>query len=307
MTDVIVIGGGIAGLTAALYILRAGKTVRVLEERVFGGQIVDSPQVENYPGLSQVSGVDFANALLEQVVRLGGKTESEKAVGIQREEGFRRVITDVGNYSAKTIILATGARHRKLQVEGEERLAGKGVSYCAICDGAFFKGKDTAVVGGGSAALQSALQLSSICRTVYLIHRRDTFRAEKALIKQVQQARNIIPLMEKRIISLSGEKSLTSLMMENTKNGARKELVLQGLFISIGQVPANQAFASAVHLDSNGYIEAGEDCCVSDPRLFVAGDCRTKNVRQLTTAAADGTVAALAACRAVDAADRIHN
>lgn len=296
MYDILIIGGGAAGLTAALYSLRAGKRVLVLEAETFGGQITASPCVENYPGLPQVSGAAFADALLEQVLQLGGQVELERVTEIRTEGDHKRILTEDGEYLAQCVILATGVRHRKLGLEREDELLGRGLSYCAICDGAFFKGKETAVVGGGSAALQSALLLAGICGRVYLIHRRDAFRGEAALVRQVEKTDNIVCLMERRIMGLLGEQTLSGLRLQSTRDEKEETLSIDGLFVSIGQEPSNQLFASVVKLDKDGYILAGEDCRTSDPVIFAAGDCRAKEIRQLTTAAADGSVAALAAC-----------
>lgn len=303
MYDVIVIGGGAAGLTAALYSLRAGKKVLVLESENFGGQITASPRVDNYPGLPAVSGSAFADTLLEQVLELGGEIEMEQAAAVEPDGPFQTVRAGRESYTGKSLILATGVRHRRLGLPGEETLAGSGVSYCAVCDGAFFKGKKVAVAGGGDTALQSALFLSSMAEAVYLIHRRETFRAEAALTARLAGNAKIQQMTPYRITALQGETELEGLTLTQTVTGEAKELAVDGLFVAVGQEPDNRAFAGLVQLDEAGYIRAGEDCRTSAPGVFAAGDCRSKGVRQLTTATADGAVAALAACAYADALD----
>ena len=303
MYDVIVIGGGAAGLTAALYSLRAGKKVLVLESENFGGQITASPRVDNYPGLPAVSGSAFADALLEQVLELGGEIEMERAAAVKLDGPFKTVRAGRESYTGKSLILATGVRHRRLGLPGEETLVGSGVSYCAVCDGAFFKGKKVAVAGGGDTALQSALFLSSMAEVVYLIHRRETFRAEAALTARLAGNAKIQQMTPYRITALQGETELKGLTLTQTVTGEAKELAVDGLFVAVGQEPDNRAFADLVQLDEAGYIRAGEDCRTSAPGVFAAGDCRSKDVRQLTTATADGAVAALAACAYADALD----
>lgn len=303
MYDVIVIGGGAAGLTAALYSLRAGKKVLVLESENFGGQITASPRVDNYPGLPAVSGSAFADTLLEQVLELGGEIEMEQAAAVEPDGPFQTVRAGRESYTGKSLILATGVRHRRLGLPGEETLAGSGVSYCAVCDGAFFKGKKVTVAGGGDTALQSALFLSSMAEVVYLIHRRETFRAEAALTARLAGNAKIQQMTPYRITALQGETELKGLTLTQTVTGEAKELAVDGLFVAVGQEPDNRAFADLVQLDEAGYIRAGEDCRTSAPGVFAAGDCRSKDVRQLTTATADGAVAALAACAYADALD----
>lgn len=300
MQDVVIIGGGTAGLTAALYLLRAGKHVLILESEVFGGQISSSPRVENYPGIMQISGSQFTDQLLEQVLSLGARVEMERAVAIREENGGKTVVTEEHEYQCQSVIIATGSRHRHLGVAREEELTGKGVSYCPVCDGAFFRGKDAAVVGGGSAALQSAIYLSQFCSHIYLIVRRDVFRGEPHLVKSVQEKDTITVLFHTVVTGLEGDSVLTGLQLKRTDTGAVSHLPVSGLFISIGQSPDNTAFADLLDLDASGYIAAGEDCRTSSQGIFAAGDCRSKTVRQLTTAASDGTVSALEACSYMD-------
>ena len=300
MYDVLIAGGGPAGLTAALYARRAGKSVLVLEGNGFGGQITSSPMVENYPGVASMSGAAFADALMAQVLDLGADAELEKVTGA-KQDGDRFVLTAGGaQYEGKSLIIATGARHRPLGVEGERRLGGNGVSYCAVCDGAFFAGEDVAVAGGGDSALQAALFLSGLCKTVYLIHRRDEFRGEPYNVKAVLARENIRPLYNAKITALHGEDALEAIDLYHTDAESTQRLEVAGLFVSIGQQPDNGAFAELVKLDGTGYVAAGEDCAASCPGVFTAGDCRTKGLRQLTTAAGDGSVAAVAACAWAD-------
>lgn len=296
MYDIIIIGAGTAGLSAAVYGVRAGKRVLLLEAGIYGGQIINTPEVENYPGIRSISGYDFAENLYQQAVSLGAELKYEKAVKITDGETAKTVVTDRGEYSCKSVILATGAKNRPLGVEREQELTGAGISYCATCDGAFYRGKDVAVVGGGSTALEDARFLSDYCRTVSIIHRRDAFRGEDRLEKALKERQNIRYVMDSQVIRLNGDKRLRSVAVRNLKTEEETELFVDGLFVAIGQEPDNRAFADVVELDKAGYVKAGEDCHTRTEGIFAAGDCRTKEVRQLATAAADGAVAALAAC-----------
>lgn len=299
MYDILIIGGGTAGLTAAIYARRAGKTVLLLEGTAFGGQITSSPLVENYPALPGISGADYAQALLEQAKALGAETKFGKVSAVERTaEGFL-VKAGRREQEGRALILATGASHRKLGLPNEEALTGRGVSYCAVCDGAFFKGLDTAVVGGGDSALQSALYLSQFCRKVTLIHRRNSFRAQDAYVQAIKSRENIALALRRQVTALHGESALTGVTL-TADGGTTEELAVSGLFIEVGQAPDNAPFAHLAELDEGGYFKAGEDCLTRTPGVFVAGDCRSKNLRQLTTAAADGSVAATAACAWLD-------
>lgn len=303
MYDIIVIGAGPAGLTAALYAARAGKSVLVLEQGGFGGQIALSPRVENYPGIPQIAGSQLADQLVEQVLALDVEVGLETVTGFSKnEDGTFALTTEDGVHQARALILATGVTHRHLGLEGEEELVGRGVSYCAVCDGAFYAGRSVAVVGGGDTALQDALFLSASCAHVTLIHRRDQFRGEERLADQLRRRDNVTFLLSHVPTALtapSGE--LTALGVKDLKTGEEKALAVDGLFLAVGQVPHNTPFAPQVVLDEAGYIRAGEDCLTNVPGVFAAGDCRTKTVRQLTTAVGDGAVAALAACNYIDA------
>lgn len=296
MYDVIVIGAGTAGMTAGIYARRAGKTVLIIEGKNYGGQIINTPEVENYPGISKVSGFTFANNLYNQTRELGTEFKFEEVIKIQNNSGYKVVATNKTKYQGKTVIIATGAKNRPLGVNNEDKLTGAGVSYCATCDGAFFRGKDVAVVGGGNTALEDALFLSDYCNLVYVVHRRNVFRGEKGLTDILKEKGNVKFVFDSVVKSIKGEQSVEGLEILNVKKNTLSEIKVQGAFIAIGQMPDNEKFSDMVELDGKGYIKADETCTTNTEGVFVAGDCRTKQVRQLTTAASDGTVAALAAC-----------
>lgn len=300
MYDILIVGGGTAGLTAAIYGRRAGKSVLVLEGGGLGGQITSSPLVENYPGLPSVSGADYAQALYGQATALGAEVKFGKVTAAEKTDSGFVLTVRKKTYEGKALILCTGVKHRHLGLDREEALTGRGVSYCAVCDGAFFADQDVAVAGGGDSALQSALYLSAHCKTVYLIHRRQELRAESAHVRAMEGKENIVPLLGWTVTSLQGENSLTGLTLTSPQSGETKTLAVTGLFVAIGQEPDNGPFTQLADLDQYGYFTAGEDCLTKTPGVFVAGDCRTKSLRQLTTAAGDGSVAATAACRWLD-------
>ena len=293
--DIIIVGGGPAGLTAAIYSRRAGKSVLVLEKATIGGQIASSPKVDNFPGIPGVSGAELGDRLYSQADELGARIELEEVLEIHDGE-VKTVTTDYGTYTCTALILATGTRHRTLGLEGEETLSG--ISYCAVCDGAFYAGKDTAVVGGGNTALQDALFLSDLCRHVSVIHRRDQFRGDPILVESLAKRENVTFILDSVVEALEGsDGALTGLLLHNVKTGEASRLPVHGLFEAVGQQP-EAALSRALSLaDETGFIPSGEDCITPIPGIFVAGDCRTKEVRQLTTACGDGAVAALAACR----------
>ena len=295
-TDLIIVGAGTAGLTAAIYAQRAGKQAIVLEALTYGGQIVNSPDVENYPGFAHVSGFDFATALYEQATGLGAQLRFEKAESIEDRGEEKVVHTATTDYVCKAVILATGAKNRPLGVEKEQKLIGAGVSYCATCDGNFYRGKTVAVNGGGNTALEDAAYLSDICEKVYLIHRRDEFRGDEKDVATLREKDNVEFVLNAMITELLGEDRIEGVVVTDKITGEERTLQIDGLFVAIGQMPDNGAFAELAELDLAGYILAGEDCRTKTPGIYTAGDCRTKTVRQLTTAAADGAVAALAAC-----------
>ncbi len=299
MHDIVIIGGGPAGLTAAVYARRAGKSVLVVEKGTFGGQITWSPRVENFPGYASIPGVELGDKLLEQAMAQGADTELEEVEEIRRDGECMNVLCESGaSFRARSVIIATGAKPRRLGLAREEELLGSGVSYCAVCDGAFYRGRPVAVVGGGNSALQDALLLSETCEKVYLIHRRDSFRGEQRLVEALDKRANVKFVLEARVTELLGNGELCGIMLD--RRGECQKIEVDGLFIAVGNEPDNAAFAPLLRLDETGYADAREDCATPTPGLFVAGDCRAKSVRQLTTAVADGAVAALAAVRWID-------
>lgn len=296
MKDVVIIGAGTAGLTAAIYTERAGRSALLIEENSYGGQIVNSPDIENYPGLMHVSGYDYAEKLFSQAEELGAEIVYEKAIGIEERDGKKIVRTDENEYECGAVIIATGAKNRHLGLKREDELTGSGVSFCATCDGMFFKGKNVAVAGGGNTAVEDAEYLANICASVYLIHRRDQFRADERDVNRLRARDNVHFVLNSNVTGLVGENKLEAVEVTDKNTQEKKEIPVSALFIAVGQVPDNKDFEDAAVLDQAGYVIAGEDCATSSPGIFTAGDCRTKKVRQLTTAASDGAVAALAAC-----------
>lgn len=294
--DIIVIGAGTAGLTAAVYGARSGKKVLVLEARQAGGQIVNSPRVENYPGIKSISGFEFVTGLKEQAEAMGAEVRDGVAEQIIDRGSKKEIRTRENSLECGAVIIASGTAYRKLGLEKEEKLTGSGVSYCAVCDGAFYRGKDVAVVGGGNTALEDASFLADYCRKVFVIHRRDRFRGESHLVDALHRRENVEFVMESVVTSLRGESHLESVIIKNTVTGVVHEKEIAGLFVAVGQKPDNERFDDVVKLSDDGYIQADETCVTDTPGIFAAGDCRKKNVRQLVTAAADGAVAALAAC-----------
>lgn len=293
--DVIIFGAGTAGLSAAVYALRAGLSVLILENKVQGGQILNTPQIENYPAILAISGFAFIETLFKQATELGAQVAYEQPLKVDLSKRMKTVTTDGGTYQAKTLILATGASHRKLGCPGEEELAGRGVSYCATCDGAFYRGKDVCIVGGGNTALEDALFLSNNCSSVTLIHRRDEFRAHKVTVDAVKARENITILPFYTVEEIKGDSKVEQAVLQNTKDGSQRVVNTAAVFIAVGLAPENELFRGLVQMDEAGYIVAGEDCRTSAKGVFVAGDTRTKSVRQLVTAAADGAVAAVEA------------
>ena len=299
MVDIIVIGGGPAGLTAAVYARRAGKSVLVLEKDALGGQITWSPKVENYPAVPAVSGMDLGNRMAEQAMDMGAEVEIDEVLRIEDFGSHKRVYGSFGTeYDARAVILAAGAKPRKLGLKREDELLGSGVGYCAVCDGAFFKGQAVAVNGGGNSALQDAVLLSDLCSRVYLVHRRDSFRGEEALVDQLRGKENVEFVLNAVITGLKGDSELSGITVE--QDGLQREIPVSGLFVAIGHEPDLAAFADFLDRDAQGYAASDEGCLTKTEGFFVAGDCRRKKIRQVTTAAADGAVAALAACAWLD-------
>ena len=298
--DIVVVGAGPAGLSAAIYGVRAGKSVLVLEALTHGGQIVNTPEIENYPGIKNISGFEFAQGLYEQAVALGAIVKYEKVNGIEVQDNIKLVKTAKEIYEAKAVILATGAKNRSLGLEREDSLLGLGISYCATCDGAFYRGRDVAVAGGGNTAIEDATFLANYCNKVYVIHRRDSFRAEDTLVKALKTKENIEFVLDSNIKELIGTDGLEAVVVENKNNKESRKIEVAGLFVAIGQKPENNEFSSVVNLDDAGYILGGEDTRTNVSGIFVAGDTRTKAIRQLATAAGDGAVAGLGAAAYID-------
>ena len=296
MWDIIIIGAGPAGMTAAIYARRAAKSVLVLEALSYGGQIINTPDIENYPVAAHISGFDFATKVYEQAKALGAEFKFQKAVAIEDNGEEKTVRTTKNAYTAKAVIIATGSENRKLGIEGEDKLVGRGISYCATCDGAFYRGKTVAVVGGGNTALEDALYLADLAEKVYLIHRREEFRAEASTVERIKSRENVELVLNSVVKSLTADKQLTAVEVVD-KNGETRTLEVSGLFVAVGRIPENQNFARVIALDSAGYALSGENCHTDTPGVFVAGDNRVKEVRQLVTATADGAVAATEAIK----------
>lgn len=295
MYDIVVIGAGPAGMTAALYAARADRKVLLLEKESFGGQVVFSPKIENYPGYLQMSGNEFADKLIEQVLEQGVTVELDEAVEIR--DGQRKTVVCASGtaYECGAVILATGSRHRMLGLEEEERFIGNGISFCAVCDGAFYQGQTVAVIGGGNSALQEAVLLSDLCKKVTIVQNLEYLTGEGKLVSLLAKRENVDYIYGAVVERFLGDDELTGMILN--QNGTRLRLDVDGVFVAIGQVPVNDAFANVATLDTRGYIAAGEDCLTDTPGVFVAGDCRTKSIRQITTACGDGAVAAMSACR----------
>ena len=301
MHDILIIGGGPAGLTAAIYALRAGKTVLVIEKGGFGGQIAFSPKVENIPGFQEISGAEFAEQLTEQAMNLGADMEMEKVIRLEKDGDLFRAYTEEESvFEGKAVILATGVKHRMLGLENEEELIGSGLSFCAVCDGAFYAGQDVAMIGGGNSALQEALLLSEICKSVTVIQNLPAFTGEKKLADALLEKSNVTVHFGTLVTAYHAESGTLCGLTIRKENGAESFLAVDGAFLAVGLVPENDAFAALADLNNWGYFDTPEDCRTKTPGLFVAGDCRAKQIRQVVTAAADGAVAAMAACRYLD-------
>ena len=301
MYDIVIIGAGPAGMTAAIYALRADKKVLLLERETFGGQITYSPRVENYPTQLAISGNELAQMMLDQVMEHGAEIELAEVTGVSKVDGGYSVETDNGIFFGKTVIIATGSKHRQLGLEGENELVGEGVSYCAVCDGAFYNGKKVAVIGGGNTALQDAVLLSDICTEVTVVQNLAFMTGESKLVSKLAAKDNVKFIFNTIVKELVGtDTGLSAIKLFNTQNEESSTLEVDGIFVAIGQKPENEAFKELTKLNDYGYIVADENCLTDTDGIFVAGDCRTKSVRQITTATADGAVAALAACRFLD-------
>ena len=299
MYDIIIIGAGPAGLTAGIYARRASKKTLILEAITYGGQIINTLDIENYPVERHISGYDFATKLYNQTKDLGAEIIFEKAIDIKDNGDYKEVVTSSNTYTGKTIILATGAENRKLRIPLEDDLTGKGISYCATCDGGFYKGEDVAVVGGGNTALEEAIYLADIANKVYLIHRRNEFRADESLINELKSKKNIEFIYNSNVTKLNGKERLESIEVTNDDNSIKK-IEVKCLFVAVGRVPENQNFAKIINLNDAGYVIAGENCHTNVDGIFVAGDNRTKSLRQLVTATSDGAIAATEAIKYIN-------
>lgn len=295
MYDIIIIGAGPAGMTAALYAAQARKKILVLEKEVYGGQILKADTVKNYPGFKEISGYEFASNLYNQLTDLNVEIKFEEVIQIINNNDTKEIITKKGNYISKSVIIAAGAKNRKLNLNNEDKLIGKGVSYCTTCDGMFFKDKVVAVYGGGNSAIDGAIYLSNICKKVYVIYRQKDFKIDSENTNKLKNTSNIECIFDTNIIDLIGENKLESIKLKNNDN--EYNLEVDGLFIEIGYIPVSDMCKNIVNTDYKGYIIANEDCTTNVEGIFAAGDIRIKDIRQLTTACSDGTVAALNACK----------
>ena len=301
MYDIVIIGAGPAGLTAAVYARRANKTVLILDKAGFGGQITFSPKVENYPGFESVSGSELADKMTEQVLSQGAEVEIENALEIKDNGATKVVVTEDGNeYECKSVIIAAGAQHRHLGIDNEERFIGDGISFCAVCDGAFYANKTVALIGGGNSALQEAILLSETSKKVYVIQNLDFLTGEQRLQEILAKRGNVEVILGTIVKAINDTPTFSGIKLLKTADGAETELALDGMFVAIGLVPENEPFKNIADLDQNGYFDADEKCLTKTAGVFVAGDCRQKTVRQVTTATADGAVAAINACRYID-------
>lgn len=296
--DLAILGAGPAGISAAIYAARARLNTLWIERKFAqGGQIVDTYEVDNYPGLPGINGMDLGEKMAAHAEKLGLSPLRENVVSVEDEDGIKVIRTKRNEYRARAVILAFGAAHRTLGIPGEESLSGMGVSYCATCDGAFFRDRTVAVIGGGNVAAEDAILLSRTCKKVYVIHRRDQMRADQILQEKLFACENVEMIWDTVPVSIEGEEMVSGIKLQNKKTGEERELPLDGVFIAVGIVPNTELFRNLVKLDESGYIVAGEDCVTSTPGVFAAGDIRTKQLRQVITAAADGANAVTSAER----------
>ncbi len=296
MYDLIIVGSGPAGLTAAIYARRAEKSVLVIEKETFGGEITHSPKVENYPGFAELSGNELAEKLLEQAMGLGAEIEMDTITDVEGQGPFT-VRGENADYEGKTLIIASGSKHRRLGVPGEEELTGNGVSYCAVCDGPFYSGRSVAVIGGGNSALQQAVMMSEYCTKVTVCQNLDFLTGEKKLQDILAKRDNVEIILGVTVDRLEGEEELSAVVLNKTATGEKITLHPDGLFVAVGQAPENEPFKAVCDIDQWGYIVSDESCTTKTPGVYAAGDCRVKSIRQIVTATGDGAVAALAACR----------
>ena len=301
MYDIIVIGSGPAGLTAAIYALRAGKSVLVLEKSAFGGQITYSPKIENYPAMGQISGNELADKMVDQVLSMGADINLETVTSIRDGGDVKTVVTEDGEYECKSVIIAVGVKHRRLGLPNEEDFIGDGISFCAVCDGAFYKDQTVAVIGGGNSALQEAVLLSEGCKKVTVVQNLAYFTGEAKLLEILKSRDNVEFITSHVVDSIIADGGIfKGIKIKNADSGELSEVICDGMFVAIGLAPENAAFAHLAKLNDWGYFDSSEDCTTATPGIYVAGDCRSKRIRQITTATADGAVAALAACAYID-------
>lgn len=291
--DIIIIGAGPAGICAAIYALRANQKTLIIEKETIGGKIASSPLIENYPGIKAIKGPELSEQLEEQIKQLGGKIEFGEVMDIQNKGKEKIVITKNKTHKAKAIILALGTKYKTLGLPEEEKFLGKGISFCATCDGFFYRQKTVAVIGGGNSAMANSIELANICQKVYVIQKLDHLTAEPMLIDQIRQKENIEIMTQASVKEIQGEEKLTGIVIE--EKGKEKRLTLEGMFLSIGQIPETEIVSHLVKRDENGYIVTNEQKMTNSEGIFAAGDCVKKNIRQLTTAVSDGTIAALSA------------
>ena len=298
MYDIIIVGAGPAGLTAAIYARRANKSVLLLDKAAFGGQMTFSPKLENYPGFESISGTELADRMVSQAMEQGAEVELEAVTEVKVEDGIKKVFTEDGNeYQCRALILAAGAKHRHLGVPNEESFIGDGISFCAVCDGAFYKDQTVALIGGGNSALQEALLLSETCKKVIVVQNLDFLTGEEKLQTLLQNKPNVEVILGTVVESVDAGDRFSGITLRRVSDGQQSHLALDGMFVAIGLEPENGIFSEICDLDERGYFDTDEFCVTKTPGLFVAGDCRRKQIRQVTTAAADGAVAAMAACR----------
>lgn len=298
--DILIAGAGTAGLTAGIYAGRSGKSVLIFEGAFPGGAIITSPFIENYPAIKTISGPEFANEMVQQAENAGAKIVYEKIIEADIEGDIKKITTSNGEYLGKTLIIATGTVRRKLGVKNEVEFTGRGVSYCAYCDGAFFRNQTATVVGGGNTALEDAIYLANICKKVYIIHRRDSFKGEETLSKKVFETENIEFIPDTVVEEIIGDDVLKEIKVKNLKTGEFKTIETEGLFVAVGQKAQNEIFSPPVDTDDSGYVKATEDCSTNIPGVYAAGDCRVKTLRQLITASADGAAAVTSATQYIN-------
>lgn len=295
--DIVIIGSGPAGLTAAIYAKRANLNVLVIEKEAFGGLITHSPKIENYPGYNSLSGLELADKFMDQAMNLGASFEFDNIIKVEKQDDIFKLTGENNEYEGKTIIVATGSKHRTLKLENEENLVGHGISYCAVCDGPFYSGQDVTIIGGGNSAMQEALLLSTYCKSVTMIQNLAFFTGEDALQEQIKNSENINVIFNKTVVKLVGENSLEGIVLKDALTNEETLFETKSVFVAIGQEANNQAFTNIASLDENGFIITKEDCKCEIEGIYAAGDCRKKAIRQIVTASSDGSIAALQAIR----------